>query len=77
MTEGQFQRVLGAKDQMPRPFRVARGLYVGYAALVLSLGIIAMYMPGSPAALIWPYEWLIVGGWGLLGLCFYLRTSRR
>jgi hypothetical protein len=25
-----------------------------------------------PAALVWPYEWAIAGGWALLGLGFYL-----
>jgi len=60
------------EPEMDRPFKVANGMFVGYASLILSLGIIALYMPGSPAALVWPYEWVMVGGWGLLGLMFYL-----
>ncbi len=60
------------EPDMPRPFRVSYGRTVGYSALALSLGIVLLYMPFSPAALIWPYEWAIVGGWALLGLTFYL-----
>jgi hypothetical protein len=29
-----------------------------------------LYMPGAPAALLWPYEWLIFLGWWLLGGVF-------
>jgi hypothetical protein len=35
--------------------------------LVLSIAIAALYLPFSPAALVWPYEWAIVAGWSLLG----------
>lgn len=65
--------VLRRKEpEMPRPFRVANGNLVGWGALILAVGIIVLYMPGSPAALIWPYEWAIVGGWAMLGLGFYV-----
>lgn len=60
------------EPDMPRPYRVRHGMVVGWGALILSIGIILLYLPGSPAALIWPYEWVIAGGWGLLGLAFYL-----
>lgn len=60
------------EPEMDRPFKVANGMLVGYAALVLSIGIIILYMPGSPAALIWPYEWAMVLGWVIIGLAFYL-----
>ncbi|MDP5070241.1 MAG: APC family permease [Congregibacter sp.] len=57
---------------MHRPFRVTRGPVIGTAALLLSLAMTTLYLPGSPAALIWPYEWLIVLLWVLLGVVFYL-----
>ncbi len=60
------------EPDMPRPFRVSNGMFVGYGALILSAGIILLYLPGSPAALIWPFEWAIVLGWSVLGLVFYL-----
>jgi amino acid transporter len=67
-----FLELRRREPDMPRPFRVAQGELVGWGALVLAGGIVLLYMPGSPAALIWPYEWAIVGIWSLLGLAFYL-----
>lgn len=69
---GSFLVLRRREPEMPRPFRVAYGGAVGWGALILACGIVLLYMPGSPAALIWPYEWAIAGGWTLLGLGFYL-----
>jgi amino acid transporter len=63
------------EPDMPRPYVVRNGPYIGIAALVLSLGIAVLYLPGSPAALVWPYEWAIVIGWVLLG-AIMLRIAR-
>ncbi|PSL00840.1 amino acid/polyamine/organocation transporter (APC superfamily) [Murinocardiopsis flavida] len=57
---------------MERPFRIPAGAVVGGLALVLSLGLGSLYLPGMPAALSWP-EWLIVGVWWLLGAVFMVR----
>jgi len=67
-----FLVLRGKEPDMPRPFRVAGGRFVGGGALLLSVGITVLYLPGSPAALVWPYEWLIVLTWSALGLAFYL-----
>ena len=40
---------------------------VGWVAFILSIGIGILYLPGSPAALVWPHEWLIFLGWALFG----------
>jgi len=64
------------EPHMERPFRVAQGMIVGCTALLLSLGLILLYMPGSPAALVWPHEWAMVGGWSLLGFLFYVAAKR-
>jgi amino acid transporter len=53
---------------LDRPYRVPAGRLVGGAALVLSVGLALLYLPGSPAALVWPQEWAIVIGWVLLGI---------
>lgn len=63
------------EPDMPRPYSVRNGRVIGYAALVLSLGIAVLYLPGSPAALVWPYEWAIIIGWILLG-AIMLRIAR-
>lgn len=55
------------EPDMPRPYALRHWRLVGWSALILSIAIGILYMPGSPAALVWPYEWLIVLGWALLG----------
>ena len=57
---------------MPRPFRAAKGNVIGVVALVLSILLLLVYLPGSPAALVWPYEWLICLGWVALGIGFFV-----
>ncbi|MGI2709402.1 APC family permease [Bacillus cytotoxicus] len=59
--------------KMKRPFQVKNGRVVGSIAIILSIGFIVLYMPGMPAALIWPYEWLMVLGWVTLGGYFFIR----
>ena len=62
---------------MPRPYSAARWRLAGGGSLLLSAVMLAAYLPGSPASLSWPYEWVIVGGWAVLGLLFYLSSPRR
>ncbi|MCC5032488.1 APC family permease [Streptomyces sp. WAC 00631] len=61
---------------MERPFRTPAGTVVGIAALLLSLGLGVLYLPGMPAALVWPSEWVIVGAWWLVGAFFLWRLPR-
>jgi APA family basic amino acid/polyamine antiporter len=61
---------------MERPFRTPGGPVVGVAALVLSLGLAALYLPGMPAALVWPSEWIIVGAWWLVGAVLLWRLPK-
>jgi len=56
------------EPDMERPYVVKQGRLVGWTALILSLGVAVLYFPGSPAALVWPYEWMIVFGWVALGI---------
>lgn len=63
------------EPEMERPFRTPAGMAVGVAAAVLSLGLGLLYMPGMPAALVWP-EWVIVGLWWVAGLFFLARLPR-
>ncbi len=59
-----------------RPYRVRYGFVVGSLALVLSLGIMLLFFPYSPAALAWPNEWAIVLGWCLFGIILTLLARR-
>jgi amino acid transporter len=70
-----FLRLKAREPAMPRPYRVRHGGLIGAAALALSVGIAALYLPGSPAALVWPYEWVIVIAWMALGGAMLRRRS--
>jgi len=56
------------EPDMPRPYRAGRGAGAGWLALASSVAIGLLFLPGSPAALVWPYEWVIVGSWIAFGL---------
>jgi APA family basic amino acid/polyamine antiporter len=64
------------EPEMARPFRVGSGTAVGVAAALLCLGLAVLFLPGMPSALVWPYEWVIVGVWWLLGVVLLARIPR-
>jgi hypothetical protein len=51
--------------------------WLGWLALAGSLGLLLLYLPGSPSALQWPVEWGLVLLWYLLGVIFYRLRARR
>jgi basic amino acid/polyamine antiporter, APA family len=63
------------EPEMERPFRAGRGPIIGVVAVILSIGIGVQYLPGMPAGLIWPYEWIIVLVWWVVGLFFMARMD--
>jgi basic amino acid/polyamine antiporter, APA family len=64
------------EPDMPRPFRTGFGRTIGALAALASLGLAVLYLPGMPAALIWPAEWIIVGVWWAIGLYFLVRLPK-
>lgn len=64
------------EPELERPYRAPFGNAIGIAAFLLSLGLIFLYLPGSPAALAWPWEWGIILFWMALGFVFYLIEKR-
>ncbi len=61
------------EPDMPRPFRIRRPRLVGGGAIVLAVALLSAYLPGSPSALIWPYEWAMILVWAMLGLVLFVR----
>lgn len=60
------------EPELHRPFKVKHYKFVGITASVLSGFMVAMYLiPGSGATLTWQ-EFIIVGGWALLGIIFFV-----
>lgn len=64
------------EPDLERPFRVRHPRMVGWSAVILSLALIGLYMPGSPSALK-PIEWTLFSGWMALGLGLYLWSRKR
>lgn len=72
-----FLRLRKIKPNMPRPFRVKRGILIGSLAVLMSGIMAVMYLiPGTNCSLIWQ-EWIIVGGWALLGALLAVRAKLR
>ncbi len=70
--------VLRKKEpKMVRPFYLKGGSVIGWLAIIMGLGIGVLYMPGMPSALIWPYEWIIIIIWVILGIVFYKMTMTK
>ncbi len=66
------------EPQMERPFRSGgptAGRVLGIAGVVLTLGLLSLYIPGMPAS-IHPVSYLLCGLWWLLGLAFLFRIPR-
>ena len=64
------------EPDLHRPFKVRHYKFVGTTASVLSGMMVVLYLiPGSGSSLSME-EWIIVGGWALLGLAFYIICRR-
>ena len=72
-----FIRLRKKKPSMTRPFKVKNGLCIGSLAVLMSGLMALMYIiPGTNCSLIWQ-EWIIVGGWSLLGALFAISAKMR
>lgn len=58
------------EPNMPRPYKVRAGKFVGVMAILLSGFMTLLYFPGMPSGLV-KEELIIVGAWSLLGVIFY------
>lgn len=64
------------EPNMVRPFVVPAGKTVGVVTIILSFGLLILYLPGMPSALT-GVEWLIFLVWTVLGIALYLYTSTK
>ncbi|MFD1007967.1 MULTISPECIES: APC family permease [Oceanisphaera] len=71
-----FVRLRRSEPDMERPFRAGKSSAIGWAAVFFSILFVALYLPGMPAALLWPYEWLIFAGWWGVGLLLMVNMSK-
>lgn len=70
--------VLRKKEpNMERPFKVKNDKFIGTMAVILSGFMVAMYLiPNSGATLVWQ-EWVMVGGWIILGAVFCVACKKK
>ncbi|WP_129114235.1 APC family permease [Halegenticoccus tardaugens] len=59
------------EPEMERPLRIPGGYAVGAFGLLITLFFVTLYLPGGESALAWPYEWLIIGAWTVLGVVLF------
>ena len=62
---------------LQRPFRIRKGWIIGWLAAIMAGFMALMYViPGTNCSMIWQ-EWVIVGGWYIIGLLMAIRAVRR
>jgi amino acid transporter len=60
-----------------RPYVTPGGKVTGYISVVGAIIILlAISLPGSPAALVWPLEWLILIALSILGIVFWVKSKK-
>ena len=63
--------------ELARPYEVPQPLLVGSLAVAATVFFVLLYLPWSPSALVWPYEWAIVLIWVMVGGLFALGIRGR
>lgn len=77
MVSASFLILRKKAPDMPRPYRVKHHRFVGWTAVLMSGTMVAMYLiPGSGSTLV-IQEWLMAGGWAILGLVFYVANKKK
>lgn len=64
------------EPDLPRPFQLPYPRFIGCAAILLGAALLCLYLPGSPSALIWPYEWAVVLIWAAIGAAIWFFRVR-
>lgn len=65
------------EPELERPFKVKNYKFVGFMAVLMSAFMVAMYLiPNSGATLVWQ-EWIMVGGWIVLGVVFCIACKQK
>lgn len=77
MVAMSFLKLRKKEPELNRPFKVKHYRFVGITATILSGLMVVLYLiPGSGSSLT-SQEWIIVGGWSLLGIVFYFVCKKR
>ena len=66
-----FLRLRRKEPDLPRPYKVKHYKFVGVVAAIMSGLMVALYIIPGLGSNLTIEEWIIVGGWTLLGVAFY------
>ena len=64
------------EPELHRPYKVKHYRFVGITASVLSGLMVVLYLIPNSGCSMTIEEWIIVGGWAILGLSFYISCKR-
>jgi amino acid transporter len=65
-----FIKLRKFEPDLERPYKAPMGSVMGYLGLVACGVMVLIFMPTMPSALVWPYEWGLIGVWAILGVIF-------
>lgn len=71
MVSASFLKLRKSEPEMKRPYKVKHAKFVGGMAVLTTAMMCSLYILPGESQLIME-EWIIVGGWILLGILFYL-----
>ncbi len=71
-----FLKLRYKEPDMPRPYKAFGGKALGWFGLLASVLMTSLYLPGMPAALVWPQEWIMVIVWFAGGSLLYWRSGK-
>ncbi|XVH30271.1 APC family permease [Haloferacaceae archaeon DSL9] len=63
------------EPELDRPLKLPAGYVIGAFGLLITGFFVTLYLPGGQSALAWPYEWVIVGAWTILGVAMFLLSD--
>lgn len=69
-----FIKLRKHEPDLERPYRAPLGSLMGWGGLLACFGMCVIFLPTMPSALVWPYEWALIGGWAILGIIFAIQA---
>ena len=63
------------EPDLPRPYRVSGGPYIGVLAILMGIGLLSMFFPPYESSL-GMEEWVIISLWSAVGLAIYATHGR-
>jgi len=76
MVACSFVALRKKEPELERPYAIKAGGVVGIIAVIVAIFFITLYLPIFTQGLIWPYEWLMVFGWVILGAVLLIMNQR-